>query len=417
MKSEIIAAWFCLICLLISVPVSAQSQAPISTQGSEGIPVYTNEAIVVGPFLFSPALQLLWQDRDNIFFTPDNEVRDQVYTATARLLFEVPIFESYLQFAYTPQYRQYKDYELKDKWTHIVDVLGAFEFASGLRLNAAYRYFVGNLETREVDPGGELIWGDRRFVKNFLAVNGDYWITPTDGIVFTGSWTDLDHEDPDLFYDYTRLEAGLGWLHQLSPILVMDVSYGHIEFDAKDAENYSNSFRDSSSDDLTVGWRGQLSPVVATELRVGYRRTSFDVMPGDPPVRDFSGVIANGFISWNLAHDSILRLDVLRSDYPSNYGPNANYVATGASLMYTLERGSWYGQARGRYQNNDYELPDPTVGEIRSDDIATFGLGLGFRFTELLSLYGTYLYEDRDSTIYEATYKTNIFSLGLVFGF
>ena len=85
--------------------------------------------------------------------------------------------------------------------------------------------------------------------------------------------------------------------------------------------------------------------------------------------------------------------------------------------MYTLEHGSWYGQARGRYQNNDYELQDQTAGELRSDDIATFGLGLGFRFTELLSLYGTYLYEDRDSTIYEASYTTNIFSLGLVFGF
>ncbi|MFV2071159.1 MAG: outer membrane beta-barrel protein [Thermoanaerobaculales bacterium] len=417
MKSESIAAPVCLICLLISASVSAQEQAPISTQSSGGIPVYTNEAIPVGPFLFSPALQLLWQDRDNIFFTPDNKVRDQVYTATARLLFEVPIFESYLQFAYTPQYRQYKDYELEDKWTHIVDVLGAFEFASGLRLNAAYRYFIGNLETREVDPGGELIWGDRRFVKNFVAVDGNYWISQTDGIVFKASWTDLNHDDPDLFYDYTRLDAGVGWLHQLSPILVMDVSYGHIEFDAKDAEDFSNSFRDSSSDDLTVGWRGQLSPVVATEIRVGYRRTSFDLMPGDPPVEDFSGVVANGFISWNMAHDSILRLDVLRSDYPSNSGPNAYYVATGASLMYTLEQGSWYGQARGRFQNNDYELPDLINGEIRSDDIATFGLGLGFRFTELLSLYGTYLYEDRESTIYEATYTTNIFSLGLVFGF
>ena len=54
---------------------------------------------------------------------------------------------------------------------------------------------------------------------------------------------------------------------------------------------------------------------------------------------------------------------------------------------------------------------------LRSDDIATFGLGLGFRFTEIFSLWGTYLYEDRDSTLDEASYTTNIFTLGLVLGF
>jgi hypothetical protein len=54
--------------------------------------------------------------------------------------------------------------------------------------------------------------------------------------------------------------------------------------------------------------------------------------------------------------------------------------------------------------------------EDRSDDIYTFGLGLGYRFTYYLSLWGTYLYEDRD-TLYRYSYTTNIFTLGLVFGF
>jgi hypothetical protein len=403
------AAWLCVFSVLISPAIGAQE--------TQKIPVNSDEAIPVGPFLFSPAVQLSWQARDNIFFTPDDPVSDQVYLARARLLFEIPIYESYVQFSYTPQYRDYKEYELEDKWGHFVDVAGAFEFASGMRLNATYNYIVGNLETREVDPGGELVWGDRRFTKNFAALGGDYFFTQTDGIIFEGTWTDIDHEDPELFYDYTRLYGTAGWLHQISPILVMTVNYGYIAFDAKDSDIQSNSFRDSSSNELTLGLKGQLSPVVATELAVGYRRTSYDLQPGDPPVSDFSGVIANGFISWDLAHDSALRLDVLRSDYPSNYGPNAYYVATGGSLMYNLDRGSFFGQARGRLQNNDYELPDPSTGDVRSDDIFSLGLGLGYRFTDLFSLWGTYLYEDRDSTVYEASYETNIFTLGLVFGF
>ncbi len=399
------------------IAVSAPAQEMTSSTGEVGMtPVNTDEAIPVGPFIFSPALQLSWQYRDNIFFTPDNEIADQVYLARARLLFEVPVYESYIRFSYTPQYRDYKDYELEDKWQHFFDAAAAFEFSSGLTLNLAYSYIIGNLETREIDPGGEVFFGDRRFDKQWAKVGGDYWITGRDGLVFNVSWEDLDHEDPRLFYDYTRLTGGFGWLHQLSPIMVMDVKYGIIDFDAHNSPFENNDYRDSLSHDLTVGFRGQINPVIATELRVGYRVITYDPQPDEPQVEDFKGAIVNGFISWDLAHGSLLRLDLLRIPYPSAFGDNANYLASGVSLMYGLNRGNVFGQVRARFQNNDYSRPDRITGEDRSDDIYTFGVGLGYRFTYYFSLWGTYLYEDRDS-LYRYSYTTNIFSLGLVFGF
>jgi hypothetical protein len=414
MQMELIAIFFCS-WVLIASPAAAQ-QVSSSTGEAGEIGVNSNEAIPVGPFIFSPALQLSWQDRDNIFFTPDNEVRDQVFLARARLLFEVPVYESYVRFSYTPQYRAYKDYELEDKWQHFFDAAAAFEFSSGLTLNLAYSYTIGNLETREVDPGGEVYFGDRRFDKQRAKVGGDYWITGVDGLVFDLSWEDLEHNDPELFYDYTRLTGGIGWIHQLSPILVMDVKYGIIDFDAHDSPFEENDYRDSLSHGLTVGFRGQINPVVATEVRVGYGVVKYDPPPDAPQVEDFKGAIVNGFISWDLAHGSVLRLDLLRMPYPSAYGDNANYLASGASLLYSLDRGNVFGQLRGRFQNNDYSRPDRVTGEDRSDDISTFGVGLGFRFTNYLSLWGTYLYEDRES-LYRYSYKVNIFTLGLVAGF
>ncbi len=101
------------------------------------------EAIPVGPFLFSPALQLNWQYRDNIFFTPTDPVSDQVWMARARFQFELPINESYLLFSYTPQYRDYQDYELDDKWSHFFDFLAGFEFSNGLILDMTYKYMEG----------------------------------------------------------------------------------------------------------------------------------------------------------------------------------------------------------------------------------------------------------------------------------
>jgi hypothetical protein len=84
--------------------------------------------------------------------------------------------------------------------------------------------------------------------------------------------------------------------------------------------------------------------------------------------------------------------------------------------MYSLDRGSLFGQLRGRVQNNDYSRPDRDTLEDRSDDIYTFGVGLGYRFTYYLSLWGTYLYEDRQS-IDQYSYTINTFTLGLVVGF
>ena len=196
----------------------------------------------------------------------------------------------------------------------------------------------------------------------------------------------------------------------------MDLRYGVIDFDAHDSEIQSNSFRDSLSKLVTIGFRGQLSPVVATEGQIGYRTIGYDLQPGDPPIEDFSGVVVNGAVTWDMAHGSTLSLDVLRSPFPSNYADNANYVATGAGLTYSLDRGTIFGQAQGRIQNNDYELPDPITEETRSDDILTLGVGLGLRFTDHLSIFGSYLFEDRDS-LYRYSYTVNIFTLGLVVGF
>ena len=416
MKGGAFLAVIWLSCALSSGPLIAQERASNPTGGAPVPGGTSDDAIIVGPFLFSPALQLTWQDRDNIFYTPVNEVRDQVWLARAQLLFEVPINESHVYFSYSPQYTDYRTYDLVDKWSHFVDIGGSFLFSNGLAISATYNYIIGNLETREVDPGGELYYGDPKFIKNFAAVSADYWFTQRDGLFVDFSWTDLDHSEPRFFYDYTSRAAGFGWLHQLSPTLVMDVRYGVIDFDAHDTPYQSNSFRDSFSQTLLLGLRGQLSPVVSTEGQVGYRTIRYDLQPGDPPVSDFSGFIVNGLISWEMAHGSVLSFDFLRSPYPSNYADNANYVATGVGLTYSLDRGTVFGQAHSRFQNNDYELPDPVTGELRSDDILSLGLGLGYRFTNHLSLFGSYLYEDRDS-LFRYSYTINIFTLGLVLGF
>jgi hypothetical protein len=407
--------------LLCAVPASAQEadidggQPPVEARRSGP---NTYEAIPVGPFLFSPAVQLNWQYRDNIFFTPDNPITDQVLMARARLQFELPINESYLLFSYTPQYRDYKDYQLDDKWSHFFDFLAGFKFSNGLVLDMTYKYMQGNLENREVDPGDELYWGDRWYKKNFAAAQLSYWASAKDGLNIEADYTDLQHEDPDLWYDYTRFMVGAGWLHQLSEILVMNLAYRHTEFKPQENLFFNNEFRESSSDEITAGFRGMVSPVIKTEIVVGYRQTSYNTGEfGSEIIPDFGGFIARGYFNWDMGHGSALRLDLLRSDYPSNFGINANYVATGASLQYQYQYNRFSAQIRGRYQVNDYAVPDLLTGDDRKDPISTIGFGLGYRFGPYISLWGGYLYENRDSTIYRYGYDYNVITLGLIIGY
>jgi hypothetical protein len=410
-----------LISTLLSGPAVAQTMNE-NVGESGNLPAQSRpnryEAIPVGPFLFSPAVQLSWQQRDNIFFTPDNPVDDSLWMARARLQFELPLNESYILFSYTPQYREYETYELDDKWSHFIDVLGGFEFSNGLSLDATYKYMQGNLETREVDPGGELYKGDRWYRKQFAGLELSYWFTPRDGINFMADYTDLQHEDPDLWYDYTSLVVGAGWLHQISDILAMNIAYRHTDFSPDENQVLSNEFRNSTSDEITAGFRGMINPVIKTEIVFGYRTTKYDTPPEAADViPDFGGFIARGYFNWDMGHGSSLRLDLLRSDYPSNYQINANYVATGASLQYQYDYNRFQAQLRGRYQVNDYEVPDLTTGLDRRDPIKTAAIGLGYRFGPYVSLWGGYLYENRDSNIYRYSYDYNVFTLGLVVGY
>ncbi len=60
---------------------------------------------------------------------------------------------------------------------------------------------------------------------------------------------------------------------------------------------------------------------------------------------------------------------------------------------------------------------DLVTGEDREDPISTVGLGLGYRFGPYISLWGGYLYENRDSTIYRYSYDYSVYTLGLVIGY
>jgi hypothetical protein len=70
--------------LVVLWVITAWLSMPAAAQESPTISQHTGEALPLGPFLFSPALELTWEHRDNIFFDPVDPVDDNVYVARAR---------------------------------------------------------------------------------------------------------------------------------------------------------------------------------------------------------------------------------------------------------------------------------------------------------------------------------------------
>jgi hypothetical protein len=378
-----------------------------------------NQPIAVGPFLFSPALQLTWENHSNFWRSSIDQVGDNIYVARLRLLFEMPIRESVIRFSYTPQYRKSQKRVLENNWDHFLRIGGDFEFSNGLIVGANYSFIDGAVSTQEVDPGGELVFNGRRFSKHAIGLNTSYWLNSRDGVTLNFNtllvdWRGETDTDVQSWFDYTQTTVRGGWLHQLTPTLVMDVSLGYRGYDP---DSHADQIRKHTATALTVGFRGQVTGVLSTELRVGYGKTDYSEVASETPgFEDFSGMVINGNVSWALGHGSSLRLDLLRQPFASNYGLNSYYTATGGRLLYDLELGRSFGQVRARLQTNDYNVPDEYLGLKRSDDLKIFGAGWGFRITDKLAVRASYVYEDRDS-LDPYAYLNKMWLVDLIFGY
>ncbi len=421
MKTKL-AIIFLIFVTALSFQLEAQgfTESSYRSGGGQTVSESGNDAIPVGPFLFSPGVQLSWEHHSNLFQSAASEVEDDIYVARLRLLFELPVRESFIRISYTPQYRDSKNRTLFNSWDHYVEITGNFEFASGFLLDAGYRMVDGDVAVNEVDPGNELLFSGRTFTKHNFKINGDYWVSERDGLrigadLSTVSWHGQPQPYTNSWFDYDQWNGTFGWLHQLSPTMVMDLSYGYTDYSPDGA---SNQFRSYSSNDLTLGFKGSLNEVLSTRFRMGFLKTDYDAEASlYPGFDDFSGFIAEGSLTWEMAHGSRLRLDLVNRPYASNYDQNSYYTATVGRLLYDLQMDRLFAQARLLSQSNDYDVPDSLLGRKRSDDILTWDVGIGFRLTDYLSLRGRYIHEDRDSNLDEYGFLNKVYMIDLVLGY
>lgn len=424
--------WGILVFAMLLVPVlaGAQEESAVADKTSSTV----NEAgIPVGAFLFSPSLELIYENKDNIFLADKGDCvddmmgkcSDSLYVVRPRLMLELPVAENYFRLVYIPQYRDYKNYPFNDNWSHFVDFQAVVDSPSGFQLKLADRLVRGVLETNEYDAGHEVAYGAEPFMKDGATLDIGYAITETDYLGAEINYNVVRFDNPtSLFYDYDTLEGGLAYRRNVGPLmnffLGAGASRGNVD------ETQTDSFRNFTGWYGRGGIDGEIAANLSGKISLGYANQKFDKMT-DGSRQEFSGLIADCRLTYGFAEGSSVELELSRSPYFSNFDTNAFYTADKIGLTLDMMLvGKLFGSLGGSWQQNDYDQASsaPWEGKKRSDDLTRLSVGLGYHFTDYLSLRANYRYEDRNSNIdwVDAahpgnSYTANTFLVNLVVGY
>lgn len=371
----------------------------------------SKEGIILGKFIFSPSIEFIYENKDNVFLTKSSEVEDQVYLARPKLLLELPKEESYLRFSWVPQYRDFQDIEVKENWSHFFNLEGRIKTPGGLELAAGDKYIMkGSLEVNEVDEGGELVFGLLPFDKNHIYFDMKYFMDSTNGFGLNADYIDVSFEDPDelyekVWYDYKRTEFGATYQRYMNPLLRMAAGVNFLSYDPESAA----PFKKYDGMDYYIKFYGDFTPTVNASIKLGYEDLDFD---GAEDYKDWN---ARADIVWNFPSNRNLIASILRQGFPSYYGYGGSYTHNSINLSYNFNiTEKLFSAFSAGFGKNDYNKIS------RVDDWWEGRVNFGYHFNPLMSVRFNYIYQDRNSNedcIQGCDFKASTYLLNLIIGY
>lgn len=368
------------------------------------------EGITFGKMVFAPSVEFMYENKDNIFLTESDEVSDDIYVIRPKLLLELPKENSYLRFAWVPQYRDYSDYELNENWTHFLDVEGSFKTSGGLELTFADHFIKdATLEVSELDSGQELVFNDAPFDKNTAMVDMKYFVSDTTGFGVYADMEDVSFSDSysnTPWYDWSSETFGLTFQRYMNPLLRMAAGVEYRSFSPDNTFNY----REFSGYNYFVQFYGDFTPTVNASIKVGYEDLDFEGTG-----EDYADWSADARVAWNFADAHNITFGMTRQAHASNYMAVTSYTNTGLNMVYNftiVDR--LFGAVGAAFGKNDYN------GYHRTDDTWNLMGNIGYHFTPMVSARLNLRHEERDSSevcFQGCDYKVDAVLLNLVIGY
>ena len=132
-------------------------------------PLYSEEApigIRLGRFAVQPSIDASWIRGDNLLQTSEAPFVDHAYMVRGRVTATLLETVHDLKLAYEARYRDFQDFTLEDKLTHLVDLRSELELTPSTKARVSNHFVHGSFEAQEFDPGGEVVASTNPFYRN-----------------------------------------------------------------------------------------------------------------------------------------------------------------------------------------------------------------------------------------------------------
>ena len=377
-------------------------------------PLYSEEApigIRLGRFAVQPSIDASWIRGDNLMQTSGAPFVDHAYMVRGRVTATLLETVHDLKLAYEARYRDFQDFTLEDKLTHLLDLRSELELTPSTKARVSNHFVHGSFEAQEFDPGGEVVASTNPFYRNNTDAVLALDFSERFGAEISANYNVVEFLDTSTeFFDYHTQGFGGTFLYDLSPPTSLLGEYIH----TVTPEPLDRPQASSVADTFLAGLRGEITPMLRGQIRAGYATQRFELAAVP---QDFSGFVADLSLTRDFGEVAALTALAGRRTNPSAFDENGHYVSNYGRVQFiTPFTRNFRLTLTGALYLNQYPVPDVN-NVLRRDDIFRGGAGIAYFFTPLTYLSVDYRHDQRDSNIELFAYRSNAIQLMLGFGF
>jgi len=405
----------------------------------------TGEGLNVGHFLLYPSVDFEYTDSDNVFYSSQDLPEDQIIKSgmtvvRPRILMDLPIGGNRIRWVYSPLYRDYtsKSFVQTQRFSHYFD-FEALHTGPVVTVRGGYHLVLGTEELREVDRGGELVFGTTPFKAYVTEAEVTLSMGARNGISVLPLYNAVAFDDstPNSLIGYRRRQIEIRFQHAVSLTSQVFAFYSH-EDSQQDREQvlFGNVSYDARTAGL--GLRRTLNREVVAFLHAGYKEMDFKGGSNS----NFRGPAVDANATWQVSDVTVLALSGVHQAFQSFYINNNYYLDTEVRFRLTHQVGRnvfWdtsIGFLNNRYADpldisvtaetppgqdcepmipdpgdpsqlicggdgriDIYESLQPSVGRRRHDRLYRAEVGAGWQLSPLLRLFIGYNSERRRSNV------------------
>jgi len=380
-----------------------------------------------GRFNVHPSVAMDYGYDSNVFYSSDDLdnpagiVSSREFRMQPRFLFDLPMGDNWLRWAYAPVFRNYSTdaYTPTKQWSQNFDLDGHLRLGPRFYTTFRDQFVLGTEELRNVDPGGEVNFGDTPFRDHSPSVEVGCNLGARQGVSVVWNYNSVQFQGDEAgFYNYRGHGLQARYNYRVSNATTTYVYAGE---DNTQQERFTPVEETIDVDTLSagVGLNQVLNRSVTTSFMAGYQAINYT----GGSVSDYRGAVLSANATWLLSDVTRLSFLVRRQPYSSFYLNNNYYLNRAVGVNLTRQSGaSWYWRVGGGFENNTYSDPlditgfefaycgldasntlvCPSAGAIRRDRAWRLEGGVGGQASRTVRWFVGYTTQSRSSNILQA---------------